>query len=282
MIDFTIRRENDKYNGRIIWSQDQIDYIIKEYENGTSMKKLGRRFKVQYESIKRLLHQRKVKTQGYKHNYPRYENIFNNIDTREKAYWLGMMFADGKVSFNSNEITLGLSDGEHVEKFKNFLGANNHKITVLKPDKNKNKLTRNFYSFSIKDKQIHDDLIKWGCKPQKNHLDLHIPNIDSIFIWDFIRGYFDGDGGFYYIKNKIKKDRLVITFTGSKTLLTEIAQITGIKTSLERNIKSPTTYCLRSNSRFIVNSIIEQMYKDTNDSIRLNRKYHIYLNYIGA
>lgn len=282
MIDFTIRRENDKYNGRIIWSEEQIHYIVTEYENGTSMKELGRRFNVQYETIRRLLRSKKIQLEGYKHGYPRKENIFSDIDSREKAYWLGVLYADGKIAKNSNEICLGLSDKEHIEKFQKFLGAVNHKITVQVPDEKKNKLTRNFYSLSIKDKQIHDDLIHWGCYPNKSHLDLHIPNIKQELVIDFIRGYFDGDGGFGYAKNKTKKDRLVITFAGSKTLLQEIASFLHIKTSLDKNQKAKDTYCLRTNKKALVQEIINYLYKDTNESIRLDRKYQIYLNYLGA
>jgi len=282
MIDFTIRRENDKYNGRIIWSEDQIHYVVTEYKNGTTMKELGRRFNVQYETIRRLLRKEKVQIDGYKHGYPRKENIFSKIDSKEKAYWLGVLYADGKVSNNNYEISLGLSDKEHIEKFQKFLGATNHKIAITVPNKEKNKLTKNFYSLSIKDKKIHDDLIYWGCYPNKSHLDLHIPNIKENFIIDFIRGYFDGDGGFWYAKNKIKKDRLIIAFSGSKTLLQEIASFLHINTSLEKNIKAKNTYCLKTNKKDLVREIVDRLYEGTNDSIRLNRKYQIYLNYLGA
>ena len=283
MIDFTIRRENDKYNGRIIWSKDQIHYIITEYENGTTMKELGRRFNVQYETIRRLLRKKKVQIDGYKHGYPRKEDVFSEIDSREKAYWLGILYADGKISGNNRyDISLGLSDKEHIEKFQKFLGAVNHKIIVTVPDTGKNKLTKNFYSLSIRDKKIHDDLIHWGCYPNKSHLDLHIPNIKQDFIIDFIRGYFDGDGGFWYAKNKTKKDRLVIAFSGSKTLLQEIASFLHINTALERNVKAKNTYCLRTSKKALVQEIVDRLYKETDESIRLDRKYQIYLDYLGA
>jgi hypothetical protein len=283
MVDFTIRRENDKYNGRIIWSSDQIDYIIKEYANGTTMKSLGKQFDVKYETIRLLLHKYNIKTRGNKHNYPRIENIFSTIDTREKAYWLGVLYADGSIKEKSNEISLGLSDKDHVEKFKNFIGASNHRIQVIEPNDKKNKLTKNFYMFSIRDAQIHSDLIKHGCLPNKNHLNLHIPKdmLENLKI-DFIRGYFDGDGGFYFAKNKYKKDRLVITFAGSKTMMQDIKEYFGIVNALEQNINSKDTYTLRTNNRKKVLEIINLIYRDTSDSIRLNRKYQTYLNYIGA
>ncbi len=43
-------------------------------------------------------------------NYPRNSNYFTNIDSSEKAYWLGFMYADGTVSSKTNTIALGLKD----------------------------------------------------------------------------------------------------------------------------------------------------------------------------
>ena len=49
-------------------------------------------------------------------------NIFNTIDTEEKAYWLGFLYADGNV-LDNNTISLELStvDKEHLIKFNSFL-----------------------------------------------------------------------------------------------------------------------------------------------------------------
>lgn len=38
------------------------------------------------------------------------ENIFENIDTEEKAYWLGFMFADGCINRTSDRIELSLKE----------------------------------------------------------------------------------------------------------------------------------------------------------------------------
>jgi len=58
------------------------------------------------------------------------ENFFENIDTKEKAYWLGFLYADGYVSQSNNRLTLDLSkkDYQQLEKFCNAVGANVEKI----------------------------------------------------------------------------------------------------------------------------------------------------------
>ena len=52
---------------------------------------------------------------------------FETIDTEEKAYWLGFLYADGSVSSNEDKIELGLAeqDMHHIEKFRDFIGINN-------------------------------------------------------------------------------------------------------------------------------------------------------------
>ena len=48
-------------------------------------------------------------------------HYFDSIDTEEKAYWLGFLFADGAITqYNHSydiELSLKIDDKEHVEKF---------------------------------------------------------------------------------------------------------------------------------------------------------------------
>ena len=82
-------------------------------------------------------------------NYPRNSNYFTNIDSSEKAYWLGFMYADGTVSSKTNTIALGLKDEEHVEKFKQAIGAYNNKISVVTDNRFSQPCI--MYDFSIRD-----------------------------------------------------------------------------------------------------------------------------------
>ena len=56
------------------------------------------------------------------------EHFFDTIDTQEKAYWLGFLFADGNVSNISNTVSISLKgdDIAHLEKFKIFINASNN------------------------------------------------------------------------------------------------------------------------------------------------------------
>ena len=60
------------------------------------------------------------------------KTFFENIDTEEKAYWLGFMYADGYIISNNGRygqeqigITLSTKDLGHLEKFKQSIEATN-------------------------------------------------------------------------------------------------------------------------------------------------------------
>ena len=116
---------------------------------------------------------------------------FEKIDTEEKAYWLGFLYADGSVGSKEDKIELGLAekDLKHIEKFKTFMNINN-KISYREKTKS--------YRMSFRSAQCKQDLINKGCVPKKS-LILNFPNENQVpkyLIRHFIRGYFDGDGWF--------------------------------------------------------------------------------------
>ena len=187
---YTITRGN---GGVIAWTDEQVAYIIDKYLNENyTLKQLGKEFSCSYPTIRNLLNKHNIQSRGNKQGYPRNEYYFSKIDTEEKAYWLGFLYADGCVHSNNNEISINITDKEHIEKFKTAIGAVNHKITETNDKRFPNAKT--LYQFTIKDEQLHKDLIQWGCVPQKSLLLTKIPNIPRDFISHFIRGYFDGDG----------------------------------------------------------------------------------------
>ena len=51
------------------------------------------------------------------------ENVFDCIDTEEKAYWLGFIYADGSIFSNGYKFELSLcgKDIEHLHKFNKFM-----------------------------------------------------------------------------------------------------------------------------------------------------------------
>ena len=91
---------------------------------------------------------------GFRSKYPVNEDYFEDINTKEKAYWLGVLYADGAINKN-NSVRLGMKDKDHIEKFKKAIGAINHKIGVT-IDKRFTHESECYY-ISIKSKKINID-----------------------------------------------------------------------------------------------------------------------------
>ncbi len=143
-------------------------------------------------------------------------HTFEKIDTEEKAYWLGFLFADGNVSKNNIDISLSLKDTAHLEKFKDFMKWEGD----IKID-NKGRRCRICFG----DKIMAKDLIKLGCTEKKS-LTLQFPTEEQVpkhLIYHFIRGYFDGDG--YVSDPENIKTNFQLSFTGTTQFLTSILEI---------------------------------------------------------
>lgn len=267
---YTITRIN---GGVIAWTDEQVAYIIDKYINENySLKQLGKEFGCSYGTIRNLLNKHHIKSRGSKQGYPRNEFYFSKIDTEEKAYWLGFLYADGCVHSNSYEISVNITDKEHVKKFQKAIEATNHKITVTNDKRWENAKT--LYQFSIKDKQLHEDLTKWGCIPQKSLKIDKIPNIPRDFISHFIRGYFDGDGSLHYLKGT---NNYRISFVGTQSFLMDIQKELQTNVSLYFG-SSGKAYDLQISGRKQVERILNYIYQDSTEQTRLDRKYQTYLN----
>ena len=185
---------------------------------------------------------------------------------------MGFLYADGCVHSNGNEISINITDRDHVEKFKNAIGATNHKITETNDKRFKNAKT--LYQFTIRDKQLHQDLIKWGCIPQKSLVLEKIPNIPRDYISHFIRGYFDGDGSLHYLQGT---NNFRISFVGTQDFLNDIQKEIQTNVSLQYG-STGKAYTLQVAGRKQVERILNYLYNNSNSNIRLDRKYQKYLD----
>lgn len=132
-----------------------------------------------------------------------YNRELQSIDTQEKAYLLGLFYADGNVGINQTQcrIELKLEDKElifHLQKLFPFFYIHYDRGTKIE--------------LGNYQKTLKEDLVFNGCLPRKsfeNKENIHMPDINKDLIRHFIRGYFDGDGGctLSYSNNKTQKNR---------------------------------------------------------------------------
>jgi len=171
-----------------------LERIVELYKAGSTLAQLGGIAGLSAESIRRRLVPLGVLRQrGYAaRRYRQDDTFFDVIDTEEKAYWLGFLFADGSVrsrSPNHGEIRLSLkiSDRDHVEKFKAAIKSQSpvrvtHRGIAV--------------TLTVTSRQLFDALVRRGCVPNKtnNH---GTPKLPDHLMRHFYRGYIDGDGCIY-------------------------------------------------------------------------------------
>lgn len=210
------------------------------------------------------------------HNSLKFDNtVFDSIETEEKSYWLGFLYADGYVSNGDNNNTVELSlkgdDFEHLNKFNTFIKNTKN----LKISKSSGNFTRS--RCLITDKHFRERLIELGCIPKKS-LILTFPSInifggDISLVNHFIRGYVDGDGCLSHLNNKRGK-RLQLSILGTKEFLSGIIKFfpqfgsIGNTQSSKKGLNSYRIYCCSDKA----DEVAKILYK--NATIYLERKYN--------
>lgn len=178
-------------------SKEIQEQIIEAYKSNMSLREIERHFSVTRSTVAKFLETNNIKTTKGNHyrKYFHQEDFFEIIDSEEKAYWLGFMYADGYISEkvrgygqDSFGITLQIDDEEHLKKFKNAISATNP-ITYDKSKKGKNQCR-----LLLTSQKTVDDLISQGCFKHKSLILQPPKTVPEDLMFHFIRGYFDGDG----------------------------------------------------------------------------------------
>lgn len=113
----------------------------------------------------------------------------------ELSYFLGFYMADGHMTKRLDCISFGLSykDIEILQFFKKILNST-HNIGIREQYNKKYKKYYKRCRLDIGSKELVRILNKDFKIPQKKTGNEIIPKIAKFFMWDFIRGVFDGDG----------------------------------------------------------------------------------------
>lgn len=232
-----IKKFDIKFREKYKKINEKVNNLTKEnlealYKSGISINEIARQLNTYSDKIRRLNLKFGINIsdfQEYRHKYN--VHIFDSIDTEEKAYWLGFLYADGNVRKDKLNPTVSINlsavDFNHVKKFKLFM-EDTRDISVIS---HRTRITasgrqQEMVQYSVSFEHIRQSLIKLGCVPNKS-LILTFPDL-SIFnekelVYDFICGYIDGDGCLSMVGRKTK--RLSISVRGTKDFLLGIKNI---------------------------------------------------------
>ena len=196
------------------------------------------------------------------------DTIFEVINSEEKAYWLGFLYADGcirnKKGCYGMELGLAHIDIDHLIKFKNF--SKYTREIKFRESTNSNRII-------LVSKKLVNDLMNLGMNPNKS-LTLTFPNKSQVpdnLKKHFIRGYFDGDGCI----SKTRKNRFGVEFVGTKEFLESIMYEFNLKKSKlskdKRHLHNTFRLPLAVDDYL---TLLNLMYKDA--TIYLDRKMYRY------
>lgn len=218
------------------------------------------------------------------------DSFFDVIDTQDKAYCLGLLYADGCNYEDTHHFKIDLiqEDQDVLIKIKNVMKYTGD----LKYYENESKVF-NGRSYEVKSqsrlnihsKRLTQQLALKGCISNKTYtLTFPDENILPKGLYNhFIRGYMDGDGGIsYWIdNNNTGHKKFQIHFCGTTDIIVAISNILSGMFNCYPAISD--RFPDRSNNNLQMNicgnqvakRILDWLYEDAN--IYMNRKHNKYL-----
>jgi DNA-binding transcriptional regulator WhiA len=183
------------------------------------------------------------------------QNYFDNIDTPNKAYILGFLFADGNVNKKQTEMTIKLHnrDINLLEKIKLEMKSEHPIKKIIQKNK------EDQVSFRISSIYLCKKLISHGVVPNKTFI-IEFPELKEDLVRHFIRGYFDGDGCIHKIKNR--NSFKVTIFTASKSFIKSLTEIMLKNNMKVLTYKHSNGFSMCLNKKEDINNFYNLIYQD--------------------
>ncbi len=207
------------------------------------------------------------------------ERYFKNIDTEEKAYWVGFISADGNILNRPGEryvlrVALQIGDKSHLLKFKKHIEYSGNLTFISQILKNGKPYS--LWNITINSKKMIMDLEKLDIGPNKTKTITPCKLIPKKLIRHYWRGLIDGDG---HISKDIRGWK--IGLAGNKFMTEGFRQfiiMNNIKSKAKIHIKPKSTTGYYSSAMVyagtkLIKNIVDLLYNDSN--IFLDRKMEL-------
>lgn len=263
---------------------EKIEIVEKYNTNKYTCSELSKIYSISHNSVSSLLRRRGITIRNKRGQIDRFytlnQEYFDNIDTEQKAYFLGLLYADGYNNESRNAIVLSLQEQDRgvLDSF-NIELKSNKPLQFIKI-KHRNANASDTYRLSICSKKMSQRLVELGC-PQKKSLILKFPDESIIpvnLLRHFIRGYFDGDGSFVaYLNKKSNCYKWFASIVSTEEFILKLKDI--LKEVLDVNCyiykrhkdRDTSTRCLHISGTNQVNKFLDWIYKDS--TVFLQRKF---------
>ena len=253
---------------KIIFTIEEENEIINLWKNSDkSCVQIGKIFGVSETPIRRCLKAHNIEIKNKKQFVKIKhvdDNFFDNIDTEEKAYWLGFICADGYVAKNRVGIGLSAIDYNHLCKFKDLINS----------DTDIRKFTRDnkeYCDFRFTSQQMVKSLSKYSIvdnKTFKLDLSITLSFVPENLKRHFVRGYFDGDGTICQNSKTLQPAfNIILTEKNINPIMKEIS----LNTKPIKDKRKKDSWTIQSSNKDYIKNLYDYFY--TNCNIYLDRKY---------
>ena len=193
------------YN-EIIFTKEQEEEIINDYiNNNMSTVKIGQKFGCSHKPIAKVLEKHGIKRTGVgRRKYFFNEHYLDFIDTKDKAYILGFLFADGSNFSPKQTVSMSLQEcDKYILEYISKEFEQTRELEFIDYS-NKHDFGYNYvnqYRLLLFSKHLCDTLTSYGMIRAKSY-SMDFPTcIPHLLLKYFVLGYFDGNGGLTVTKN---------------------------------------------------------------------------------
>lgn len=170
--------------------------ISNAYKSGASSTALSRHYECSHKTILSAVKRQGGSSRNASEAQRKYtcdHEFFASIDSEVKAYWLGFIAADGYISARHLSVKLARKDREHLVRLRSALQSSHPVADFL----NDGYPASSIY---IQSTQLAADLAAHGIHPRKSLTLKWAEHLQFGLLRHYLRGYFDGDGGWYIAK----------------------------------------------------------------------------------
>ena len=261
--------------------------IIEMYLSGYSTTRIAEHFMVSHKLIGRILDENDIKRI---HNGVRKWNLnehyFDSIDTQNKAYILGLLYADGYNGINKSTVRIQLqyTDVELLKQISREIESDKplKYINCSSKVASNGFISKDMYQLEAFSSHMCHTLDAIGMHQNKS-LILEFPRFENKSLArHFIRGYYDGDGSFTYSNaNSAKRFQGLITITSTESFceecLTILRKEIGIGGGIyDASCHNGITKVITISGNRQCKNVLDWLYFDAD--MYLHRKYDKYIN----
>lgn len=260
-----------------------VDEVIETYKSCGSVRSTAKIYKCRTSKIMNILktnnieryHNAGRKIRKYFFN----EQFFDTL-TKNSAYWLGFISADGSIEKYTLTISLQYGDNLHLEKLKKSINGKQPITKVLCKNSERNSKWKDSENCSIRicSKYLIKQLETHDIYRNKS-LIFTFPEqlLNSPYLKEFCRGYFDGDGGVSFNK---KSKQMQVNVRGTKETLAVFLKIFHkyCDANLDKKISFDSgIFRIQYSGNNICTRILTWLYKGSD--LYLDRKYELAKSY---